>query len=173
MKNKENHPKDAFVGAFDLHSNAIFRYCLYRIGDREKALDMSQDTFMKAWKFISLGGSVENMKAFLYKIATNLIIDEYRRRKSPESLDNLLEEKGFEPSIDEYEHMINRLDAEQALAMLSQIPEPYKQALGMRFVEDLSLKEISEITGESENTIAVRIHRGLAKLVKIFKHQND
>jgi DNA-directed RNA polymerase specialized sigma24 family protein len=52
------------------------------------------------------------------------------------------------------------------------IKEPYGEAVFMRYVQSLSLEEISEITGESENTISVRVHRGLSILKKLFNHES-
>ncbi len=171
MDTQQNHPHEAFLRAYEAESDGIFRYCFFRIGDREKALDMTQEAFMKTWKFIHEGGTVSNIRAFLYKMVSNMVIDEYRRRKPQSSLDTLLEESGFEPSVDEYESMVNQIDGEKALKLLSELKDPYRDALHMRFVQDLSLSEISEITGESQNTIAVRIHRGIAKLYTLFKHE--
>ena len=162
---------DLFLESYQAYSDAIFRYCFSRLGDREMALDLTQDTFMKTWKFVSSGGTVSNMRAFLYKITGNLVIDEYRKRRNPESLDVLLEESGFEPSSEDHERMIERLDGRDAMVILSKIPEPYKESLVLRFVQGLSLSEISEVIGENQNTIAVRIHRGIAKLNTIFKYE--
>lgn len=163
---------EGFLKAFDAHADALFRYCLFRIGDRERAVDMTQDIFMKTWNHIYNNGSaIGNMRAFLYASARNLVIDEYRKRKPISSLDALEEDTGYEPSVDEYDSMINRLDGAEAIALLSQIPEPYNEAIFMRYVQELSLGEISDITGESENTIAVRIHRGIGKLQKLFNRE--
>ena len=166
MENQEEHQND-FLKAYDLYSDAIFRYCFFRLGDREKALELTQDTFMKTWKYMIDSGNISNIRAFLYRIAGNIVIDEYRKRRPQDSLEVLLEESGFEPASDDYEHIVDQLDGERAILLLSQIPELYKEVLYMKYVDNLTLSEIGDITGEEENTIAVRIHRGIAKLNKI------
>lgn len=170
MENKYPLNKDEFLKAFEANSDALFRYCFFKIGDREKAIDLTQDAFMKTWNYLTVGNSIENMRAFLYRTASNLIIDEYRRRKPQFSLETLQEETGFEPAEGGIESIINTLDGAQAIELIQYLPEPYGEVLLMRFVNELSLAEISAITGQSENTIAVQVHRGIAKLKKLFNH---
>jgi RNA polymerase sigma-70 factor, ECF subfamily len=171
VKKRETEAK--FLEGYEAYSDAIFRYVYSRIGDRERALEITQDVFLKEWKFLSEGGEIQNMRAFLYKLAGNMVIDEYRKRRPQDSLDLMNEEIGFEPSTeDDFEKTVTLLDGEKALILISKIPEPYKEALSMRFLENLTLSEMCEITGERENTLSVRIHRGLSKLEKIFNSLN-
>ena len=158
--------KQLFLEAYDEHADALFRHCLFKINDREIAKDILQETFVKTWNYISLGNKVSNIRAFLYKTLNNLVIDEYRKKK-PVSLD-VLREDGFDPYIDETGSIGDTIDAERALTLLSKLPDPYKDAAFMRFVNNMELREISKITGEPENTIAVHIHRGLKKLRELF-----
>jgi RNA polymerase sigma-70 factor (ECF subfamily) len=161
--------KDAFEQAYALYADALFRYALLKVGDRETAKDVLQDTFKKTWEFIAAGNTITHWRTFLYTAATRLIIDHYRKKKTL-SLD-LLADSGFEP-IDPHtvapEIMI---DGEQAIALLGQLPPDYRDAVFMRYVDELTLSEIAAITGESENTIAVRVHRGLQKLKKLFPYE--
>ena len=118
--------------------------------------------------YLVKGGKIETMKAFLYHVLNSLIIDEYRKRKNS-SLDTLIE-KGFEPRILNEKNQINFLDGEKAILLIDSLPEIYKVAIHMRYVQDLSIKEISLATGKSTNTITVQIHRGIAKLKKLYHH---
>lgn len=164
MKNS----KKQFIEAYEKHSEALFRFCFFKLSDRERAKDLLQETFAKAWEYISKKGDVENIKAFLYKILSNLIIDEYRKRKPVDSLEDM-KEIGFDPPSDDTASWMNRIDGSKAIILLRKIPEPYKSAIFMRYVQGLSLGEIAEVMEESENAIAVRIHRGLEKLKKLYK----
>ena len=102
-------------------------------------------------------------------ILNNLIIDEYRKRKNV-SLDSLLE-KGFEPSINDFEQVLDLLDGRVAMLLIESLPERYRRVMRMKYVQDLTIKEMSLITGQSKNSIAVQIHRGLAKLKILYYHQ--
>jgi len=161
--------KESFEQAYALYADALFRYALLKVSDRETAKDVLQDTFKKTWEYIAAGNTITHWRTFLYTAATRLIIDHYRKKKTL-SLD-LLADAGFEP-IDP--HTVSpeiAIDGEQAIALLGQLPPDYRDAVFMRHVDELSLSEIAEITGESENTIAVRVHRGLQKLKKLFPYE--
>lgn len=153
--------------AYSEHADALFRYGLFKLNDREQAKDILQETFVRAWQYLSKNESVDNFKAFLYKIMGNLVIDEYRRRKPVDSLETMSED-GFDPSFDDTDRWFDTIDGTRALNLLSKVPAPYGEAVYMRYVEELSLKEIAEVTGERENTIAVHIHRGLEKLKDLY-----
>lgn len=154
--------EEEFLKAYDMYADAIFRHCYFRVFDRERGKDLMQETFMRAWEYISKGEQVQNMRAFLYRIANNLIVDEARKKK--ESSLEALQEDGFDPSTDDTQHWKNRIDRDRILDCLGSIDEHYRNILVMRFVNDLSPSEIAEITGESANTISVRIYRGLKQL---------
>ena len=78
-------------------------------------------------------------------------------------------EKGFEPSAnDPPEHLFNVLDGKAALPLISLLPETYQKVMRMKYIQDLTLQEISLITGQSKNAIAVQIHRGLEKLKLLY-----
>jgi len=128
--------------------------------------DLVQNTFIKTWSYIVKGGKIEIMKAFLYHVLNNLIVDEYRKRKTT-SLDALLE-KGFEPGNDNSGRLIDMLDGKKALILIQRLPKKYQEVMRMKYSQDLSLEEISLVTGQSKNTIAVQLHRGLAKLKLLY-----
>jgi len=154
----------SFSKSYEEFSDAIFRYCLYQTSNREKALDLTQDTFIKTWEYISQGNKVDNLRAFLYKVAGNLIID-YRRKKKSDSLDQMTE-SGFDlkDTTNEMEKTENIFEKDLALKVIEQLEEKYKDVLILRFVEDMSVKEIAKIMHQNENNISVRIHRGIQKL---------
>ncbi len=107
------------------------------------------------------------MKAFLYHVLNNLIVDEYRKRKTT-SLDTLLE-KGFEPVVDDSsKRLMNILDGKAATLLISELPEMYRKVMKMKYIQDLSIKEISLIIGQSKNATTVQLHRGLEKLKLLY-----
>jgi RNA polymerase sigma-70 factor, ECF subfamily len=106
------------------------------------------------------------MKSFLYHILNNLIVDEYRKRKIA-SLDVLIE-KGYEPSENNSESLFNILDGKKAILLIQRLPEKYQKVMRMRYIQDLSLKEMALVTGQSKNTMAVQLHRGLEKLKLLY-----
>lgn len=171
--------EERFLKAFDEYSNALFRHAMYRLSDRERAVEIVHDTFTKVWSYLRGGHEIDSYKPFLYKVLNNLIIDEYRRRKEY-SLDALLGEEGtdegsfpelYEGGIEELTFM---LDAQKASLLIGELPIVYREVLTFRFIDGLGPKEISELIEESENVVSVRIHRAL-KMLKdmIVKGEED
>lgn len=141
----------------------------FKVSDPVLSQDLVQETFLKTWKYLVKGGKIYLMKAFLYHILNDLIVDEYRKTK-PISLD-LLREKGFEPSVDDVSRLIDKLDGKMALLLIQEIPQKYQQVMLLRYVQNLNLQEISDINGQSKNTNAVQIHRGI-KIIRSLTHKN-
>ncbi len=150
-----------FEKALNLH--AFFKVHNHALGE-----DLVQDTFIKTWAYLVKGGKIDLMKAFLYHVLNNLIVDEYRKHKTV-SLDVLLE-KGFEPSSDDSGRLLDILDGKNALFLIQRLPKTYQKVMRMRYVQDLSLEEMSLVTGQSKNAIAVQLHRGLEKLKVLYKN---
>lgn len=157
-----------FMKVYDEFADAIFRHCYFRIFDRERAKELTQETFTKTLEYAARGGKFSNARAFLYKVANNLIIDESRRKK-PVSLDKMREENGFDVmSANADSRIIANTEAAGILKIIEKLDPKYRDVVLMKYIDDLTPKEISEITGESENNISVRLHRGLKQIKEIF-----
>jgi RNA polymerase sigma-70 factor, ECF subfamily len=151
----------------DFHVGMLTR-AQYKTSNKWTSEDLVQNTFLKTWRYLLLGGKIDTMKAFLYHILNNLIVDEYRKRKyTNTSLDAMLE-KGYEPSTGNPHDIMNRLDGKAALLLIVQLPEKYQKMLRMRYVQSLSIREISQLTGLSKNAVAVQLHRAVKKLGALF-----
>ena len=172
---KKDNLRDLFEKTYEELSDAIFRYCYFQTSNREKALDLTNDTFLKTWQYLARekGEEVNNLRAFLYKVARNLVIDSRRKKKS-DSLDSLME-NGFELTSDESEIIVkeNEFEAKMAIEAIKDLDEKYREILMMRFVEDMSVKDIADILGHNENTVSVRIHRAMDKLKKILEKKPE
>jgi RNA polymerase sigma-70 factor, ECF subfamily len=163
--------EDRFLKAFEDYSDALFRHASIRISDKERAIDIVHDTFTKVWSYVRAGHEIDAYRSFLYKVLNNLIIDEYRKHKES-SLDALLAEEGVDEgsfsdlSESTVEALAATIDGQQAFTLLNTLPDEYREAIILRFVDGLGPKEISDLIEESENVVSVRIHRGLKLLRK-------
>ncbi len=168
--------EDAYLEAFDLYADALFRHAYFRVSDREKAKDLVSDAFMKTWDYLHKGNTVDDFRPFLYRTINRLIIDEYRKKKT-ESLDALLEDEhvpsgAFEELIEgSLEKLEWELDAKQVPELLSAMPEAYREVVVMRYLDGLMPAEIADMLGESVNTVSVRIHRGMQWLARYVEGQ--
>ena len=166
-KKKELKMKDILTLAHHDYEKGLNARAFFKVSDRATSQDLVQNTFIKTWSYLIKGGKIDIMKAFLYHVLDNLIVDQYRKHKTS-SLDFLIE-KGFEPAVEEEEHIFNLLDGKKALLLIAHIPKKYQKIMRMRYVQDLTLKEMSLVTGQSKNTISVQAHRGLEIIKSLYK----
>lgn len=169
----QEHLEQEFTAAFDRYADELFRHAYFRLSDRDKALELVQEAFMRSWNSARMGTKVRDMRAFLYRTLRHLIIDEYRRKKSS-SLDALLENEEGSDSVladerDEMAEAMDRLDGVQALALVQELPPSYAEVITLRYVDSLSPHEIAQRLDETENTISVRIHRALKALRTLYE----
>lgn len=168
MRNDSTSNEQLLLSAYDEYADAIFRHCALRLNDRERGKDLMQETFVRAWESLQKGTTIENMRAFLYRIANNLIVDDVRRRKlrTEESLEDMQEEHGWElpdsaPDPSRVTHGV------MVMETVSQLEEPYRTAVVMRYVDGLPPRDIADALGVSPNVVSVRIHRGIEQLASL------
>lgn len=163
MESLEKSQKEQeFIKVYDELADSLFRHCFFRVSDRERAKDLVQETFVKTWEYIVSGKEVSNLKTFLYKVASNLIIDYYRRSKEV-SLD-VLREEGFDRASKDEQDVFTGFEYAQVLRVLDTLEKKHKEIIIWRYIDGLSPGEIAEISGVSENLISVRLNRALKKL---------
>lgn len=151
-----------FLKAYDDLADTLFRHAYFKVGDREKAKDLIQETFMKIWTIFSSGEKIKNVKAYSFKILNNMIIDYYRKKK--ETSLEVLSEDGFDVPDDSHEVSIVEAEINVLRKAVWQLESQFREVLTMRYITGLSPKEIAEAIGETENNVSVRINRGIKKL---------
>ncbi|MCA1831756.1 MAG: RNA polymerase sigma factor [Actinomycetota bacterium] len=147
-------------GIFRAHQREIFVYFLRTIGDRERAEDLAQETFLRACGSAVLYRGTASVRTWLFSIARNTLVDSYRRR-SPELLgdppDQVVE---FDP--------VRRLEVEEALRAL---PILSREAIVLCDVLELSPSDAANVAGISANAFRVRLHRARDQFRKVFDHE--
>ncbi len=158
---------EVFETYYEKHHNDIFRFAVVKTSDRSKALDITQETFVKFWEYLIEGNQIGNHRAFLYRIAHNLIIDGYRKKR-----DILIPDY---TEIDEYTHSFNpqqqmedHLDGEYAVSLLKKLTPMTREIVTLRFLQDLSVTEIADIVKRDPKTVSVYLHRGIKKLRELL-----
>jgi RNA polymerase sigma-70 factor (ECF subfamily) len=118
--------------------------------------------------YLSDGKEVDNLKAFLYKVAKNLIID-YRRKKKSYSLDAITETGVDFSDTDEEESVANNFDKEFVVGKLEKLDPDDREILTMRYVNEMSIKEIADTLDMTANNVSVKIHRAVEKMKKVLE----
>ncbi len=158
-----------FEKMYDTHSDAIFRHLFMRLGDRERAKELTQEAFMKVWQYLASGKEISYEKAFLYRIAHNLFVNEIRTDKRTKSLDEMMDDTSFDV-VDTHTHADDDATAHELLAYLDTLKDSYREVLVMRYIDDLPVTEIAKLLIESETNISMRIKRALDKLKETYEH---
>lgn len=157
-----------FTVAYEEYCQELIRHARSMIDSKEMSEDVVQDAFVRMWLYLRKGGEVVRMRAFLHHVLNNVIVDLYRKHKTV-SLDVLVDQ-GQEPSIDDTERLFDIMDGKNAFKLIDRLPSTYQQVLRMKYGSGLTYQEISAETGQSKNTTAVQVHRGLEKLKLLYTH---
>lgn len=148
----------------------LFRYLVYITGDRTRAEDFFQETWIRVLERGHQYDGKSRFEGWLFTIARNLVIDWQRQRKV-QSLDALTAPDQAHPLQVKDEHAKSALDAvlnteQDALVQtaMSQIPAVYREVLLLRFQEELQIEEIAAVLGAPASTVKSRLYRGLDAL---------
>jgi RNA polymerase sigma-70 factor (ECF subfamily) len=170
--------RDYFIAAYVKHADQIYRYCYFRVYSRTMAEELTQETFLKAWKYYRSEKEIKNMQAFLYQIARNLITDVYRKKSvrpgAEESLDNLIIQKGpsVEPVYDGKGIVENEILVNETIRLIESLPENHRDVLILRYVENLAPREIAMIYRTNPRNISTQIGRALKKLKYVYSERS-
>ena|ERR1700743_1372436 len=169
----------AFGQVFDYWYRPIFGYVMRRTGDYELSKDIAAETFLKALlKISSFQWRGVSLSAWLYRIATNELNQYYRSSKyKPQSLQQLLENPQLEkllhyPADDERELMETELKAYNDYNLIREklplLDIKYQEVIALRYFEQKTNTEISQILDKNEGTVKSLLSRGLEKLRNMF-----
>jgi RNA polymerase sigma-70 factor (ECF subfamily) len=152
----------------------LVRYLIYLLGRRDGVDDLVQETWLRVLERGSSYDGRSRFEPWLFTIARNLAIDHMRKRRILSLDSNDDEGQGARPlpasDAPSPFALAARTEDAEALAQSLQTLEPsYREALVLRFQEDLSLQEISAIVGAPVSTVSSRIYRGLAMLRSQFE----
>ena len=171
--------RSAISQLIERHSRRVRDYIRMLVKDRDVAEDIFQETFVKAIQTIRLGRYTENGKfpAWISRIAHNLIIDYYRQEKSENlqsadltDVDILNRKELCEDTIEDI--MISNQIRDDVKYLIEELPELQKEVLMMRYYQNLSFKEIAEITGVSINTALGRMRYAILNLRRIAREKD-
>ncbi len=160
------------------HQKRIFTYILLSVKNRELAEDIFQDTFIKVVNTLRSGAYREEGKfvQWVMRIANNLKIDYYRKIQrmptfeSGDDFDIFDVLNGTDSSVEQ--KMIEEQINEDVKALVKLLPDEQREVLEMRIYEDISFKDIAEITNVSINTALGRMRYALINLRKLIKDNN-
>jgi RNA polymerase sigma-70 factor (ECF subfamily) len=178
VRNYVEGDENALTILINRHQSKIFGFIYSKISDRDISNDIFQDTFIKVIKTLKSSAYNEEGKflPWVMRIAHNLIIDHFRKNKKMPMYRETEEFSIFSIMSDDSLTIENKIIKEQVemdlKKLIEELPADQKEVLVMRMYQDMSFKEISEITGVSINTALGRMRYALMNMRKVIdKHQ--
>ncbi len=174
IQRAKNGDRDAFAELVDLYKDKIYHVSYRMLGNRQEAEDVAQETFLRVYANLDSYDPKYKFSTWIYRIASNLSIDVIRKRKKNLSIDaeitgadgvdwhDRLADTSKGP---EEEVLTDELQEEVQGAIMGLSPK-YRVVMLLRYIENLSLQEISEVVQLPVSTIKTRIHRGREALRK-------
>lgn len=171
---KVAHQKDknAFGELYNMYRDRLYRFIFYKVSKSEDAEDVVNDVFFKVWRFIQNNGEISNLSAFLYSTARNAVNDYYRNRGVTVNLDNLENTELFsdislQSDLSKAQLSLEiEMGTDQLTRAMRSIKDEYREVLVMRYLDDMSFKDIAEALGKNEGNVRVLLHRATETLKK-------
>jgi RNA polymerase sigma-70 factor (ECF subfamily) len=165
----------AFDSLVRRHTNAVYGFVIRLVRRQADAEDVVQNTFIKAWKHIDSFNVNMNFRTWLFTIARNTAFDLARKRKvfafsefDTDTGDNVLVNSLATDEDTAIEHMMLEEDAEVVRAALATLSPAHQEILHLRYGEDLTFEEISQVVKKPMNTVKSQARRGLIELKRIL-----
>ena len=157
--------KEQFSLIYDQYIDKIYRFVYWKANSQEIAEDITSKVFLRGWEAYQKDtASIQNIGAFLYRIAGNIVIDHYRAkdRTKTVSTENLAQIADSRADI--YEKAVFNADIDKIKAALVNVKKEYQDIIIWHYLEDMPTEEIARLTGKPVGTVRVMIHRGLEML---------
>lgn len=180
VKLYEEGSNEAFDTLLMRHKDKVFTNIYMSIHDRDLANDIFQETFMKVICTIKQGkySGEGKFAAWVIRIAHNLIIDQFRTDKSEKTISNDEDDQTdifndlrlYDENIEDV--MVREQTYQDVVKLMNHLPDNQRDVLKMRYFEDLSFKEIADLTGVSINTALGRMRYAVLNLRKLAEDNN-
>ena len=164
-----------FTELYRAHLRDVYSYAYYRIGNHHDAEDLTEQTFLQAYRHFDRAQRESNgrpLRPWLIRIAHNLAANYYRdRSRRPVTQ---LDDAAIISSPHGTEEMVEgREEVMEVLRGVSELPDDRREALIMRFALDMDNREIARALGRSEGATKVLIHRAIKQLEERLKEDGD
>jgi RNA polymerase sigma-70 factor (ECF subfamily) len=164
-----------FTELYRAHLRDVYSYAYYRIGNHHDAEDLTEQTFLQAYRHFERAQRESNgrpLRPWLIRIAHNLAANYYRdRSRRPVTR---LEDAAVITALHDTEDLVeSREEVDEVLAGVARLPDDRREALIMRFALDMDNREIARALGRSEGATKVLIHRAIKQLEQGLKESGD
>jgi RNA polymerase sigma-70 factor (ECF subfamily) len=164
IKTKSSITAEEYAKVYNRYHQDIYRFLYFKISSPERAKELTQEVFLKVWKYIKDGQHVDNLRALFYRTARNLAIDYYRKKKSLLLEDSMQDKLMVESKIEEQIDLAD--DLKQLYASLKKLKQEYQEVISLRYMKGLSHRETAKVMGKTSGSVRVMLHRAIKALKK-------
>ncbi len=159
---------DAFGAIYDAYVEQLYRFVYFKVPTAEVAEDLTSETFLKAWQYLKEKREVPNLQALLYSVARSVVIDYYRATASERGnlpLDDSLASESSDAMSEKFLRDVEtKFDTSLAIEKLRGLKDEYREVVVMKYLDELSTKEIAAALGKSATNVRVLLHRATRAL---------
>ena len=156
--------KENFSRVYDTYITRIYRFVYLKVSSQEVAEDLSSEVFTRVWKVYRRETVIEHPQAYLYRVARTVVADYYRGQKVQISSIEEISQEPLDPAVSlDYEAEV-KLEIDRVLKVVKALQSDYQDLIIWRYIDELSVPEIAQITGKKEENVRVGIHRALQAL---------
>ncbi|MFA7245314.1 MAG: RNA polymerase sigma factor [Candidatus Magasanikbacteria bacterium] len=160
---------DSFATLYDLYIQKIYRFVYMKLGNREEAEDITSEVFLKVWNYLidNREAVINSFSGLIYRIARNTLIDYYRKNHN---LEISIEEVGdifAETKI--LKNLGDKQEIERVAKALQKMKREYQEIILLKYVEEMSTSEISDILQKNTTNVRVTLYRALKILKKMLE----
>jgi RNA polymerase sigma-70 factor (ECF subfamily) len=164
--------REAFAVLVDAYKGAIFNLAFRMTGSHQDADDLSQETFIRAYRNLRHFDSKKPFFTWIYTIGLNLIrnhLKKHGREMSRETAVLRAAETGIQGDAQAERDMIRAQDIRRMETCLQKLPVDLREAVVLRFYQDISFEEIATISDASLSAVKMRVYRGLEQLKRLMQ----
>ena len=162
--------REAFALLLPRYRDKVFRLIFSMLRDRALAEDTTQDVFLRIWRALPGFAGQSQLSTWIYAIAKNGALSEIRKRKPTVSLDQNDDEDSYNPAV----AALAAPEADDSATvsvsqLLDQLPERYRQAVVLFYMEDKSYEQTATSLGLPLGTVKALLHRARKRLIELTK----
>jgi RNA polymerase sigma-70 factor (ECF subfamily) len=156
---------EQFGKIYDEYIEKIYRFVYLKVGSHDIAEDITSKVFTKGWEsFQKQGSNIKNQGSFLYQVARNAVIDHYRQKGRTNVVSSEVSTPIIDLKANAHEAALLGSDINLVKNALFGLKKEYQDIIIWHYLEDMPISEVAKLSGKSEGTVRVMLHRGLKEL---------
>ncbi len=159
---------EAFAQLYEAYLDRVYRFIFFRVTDVQVAEDLTSQVFLKAWENLSRYHPHGPFLAWLYAIARNTVIDNYRTRKQTVSLDDAAPIAAQDDKLDD--HMQLEFEIESLQVAMQHLTHEQQEVITLKFIAEYDTAHIAKHMGKSEGAVRALQMRALQALARVMKN---